>query len=287
MTRKLIARIGAGALLLTLAWFGYTQNQTQPGKLTLNKIHDDLYEIEGDGGNVAVLVTSEGVILVDDKFEYDHDAILERIKTVTPLPVKYIINTHYHQDHSGGNAKFLPTADIVSTQNARTNILQHKQSNVSGSPVAPARIVFTDETAIFLGGKEVRAKFFGRGHTNGDAVVYFPQLRTIHTGDLMAGTSPLIDYNGGGSLADWAKTLDAAMTLDFDTVIPGHGAVTTKAGLMTYRNNVDKMKNEVTGLIRSGKSQDDVAKYMTMNYGWAANSLQQQWSVPGMMKELK
>jgi cyclase len=287
MTRRLIARIGAGALLLTLAWFGYTQNQAQPGKLTVNKVHDDLYEIEGDGGNVAVLVTTEGLILVDDKFEYDHDAILAQIKTFSPLPVKYIINTHYHQDHSGGNAKFLPTADIISTQNARTNILEHKQSNVSGSPVAPARIVFTDETAIFLGGKEVRAKYFGRGHTNGDAVVYFPQDKTIHTGDLMAGNSPLIDYNGGGSLAEWATTLDAAMQLDFDTVIPGHGAVTNRAGLTTYRNNVEKLKGEVAGLIRSGKSQDDLAKYMTANYGWAANSLQQQWSVPGMMKELK
>jgi cyclase len=287
MTRKIIARLGAAALFVLLAWIGYTQNQTQPGNLTINKIHDDLYEIEGDGGNVAVLVTSEGVILVDDKFEYDHDAILERIKTVTPLPVKYIINTHYHQDHSGGNAKFLPTADIISTQNARTNILEHKQSNVSGSPVAPARIVFTDETAVFLGGKEVRAKYFGRGHTNGDAVVYFPQDKTIHTGDLMAGNSPLIDYNGGGSLAEWATTLDAAMQLDFDTVIPGHGPVTNRAGLTTYRNNVEKLKGEVTGLIRSGKTQDDLAKYMTANYGWAANSLQQQWSVPGMMKELK
>lgn len=287
MTRRLLARIGAGVLFLVLAWIGYTQNQAQPGKLTVNKIHDDLYEIEGDGGNVAVLVTSEGVILVDDKFEYDHDAILERIKTITPQPVKYIINTHYHQDHSGGNAKFLPTADIISTQNARTNILEHKQSNVTGSPVAPARIVFTDETAVFLGGKEVRAKYFGRGHTNGDAVVYFPQLRTIHTGDLMAGTSPLIDYNGGGSLIEWTKTLDEALELDFDTVIPGHGAVTNKAGLLAYRNNVEKLRTRVTGLIREGKSQDDVAKIMTAEYGWAPGSLNMQWSVPGMMTELK
>ena len=287
MSRRLIARISAGVLFLLLAWVAYTQNQAQPPQLKLNKVHDDLYEIEGDGGNVAVLVTNEGIILVDDKFEQDHDAILAQIKTVSQQPVKYVINTHYHQDHSGGNAKFLPTADIISTQNARTNILGHKQSNVTGSPVAPARIVFTDETAVFLGGKEVRAKYFGRGHTNGDAVVYFPALKTIHTGDLMAGTSPLIDYNGGGSLAEWATTLDAAMQLDFDTVIPGHGAVTNRAGLTTYRNNVEKLKGEVTGLIRSGKSQDDLAKFMTANYGWAAGSLQQQWSVPGMMTELK
>jgi glyoxylase-like metal-dependent hydrolase (beta-lactamase superfamily II) len=287
MTRRILIRVGACALFLVLAWIGYTQNQTQPGKLTVNKVHDDLYEIEGDGGNVAVLVTNEGVIMVDDKFEYDHDSIINAVKSITPQPIKYIINTHYHQDHSGGNAKFLPIAEVISTRNARINILAHKQSNVTGSPVAPARIVFTDETAIFLGGKEVRAKYCGRGHTNGDAVVYFPADRTIHTGDLMAGTSPLIDYNGGGSLVEWTKTLDAAMKLDFDTVIPGHGPMTNKAGLLTYRNNVEKMRNEVRGLVRSGKSQADVAQYMTMNYKWAPNSLQQQWSVPGMMKELK
>jgi cyclase len=287
MNRRLIVRLSAAALFLVLAWMAHTQNPTQPAPLTINKVHDDLYEIEGDGGNVAVLVTSEGVILVDDKYERDHDAIMARIKSVTQQPVKYVLSTHYHEDHSGGNAKFLPTAEIISTRNARTNILEHKQSN--GSPnTLPARVVFTDETSVFLGGKEVRAHYFGRGHTNGDAVMYFPEYKTIHTGDLMAGTSPLIDYPGGGSLAEWPKTLDAAMAAwDFDTVIPGHGAVTNKAGLLTYRNNVEKLKIYATGLIRQGKSQEELAKAMTAEYKWAPDSLQQQWSVPGMMKELK
>jgi glyoxylase-like metal-dependent hydrolase (beta-lactamase superfamily II) len=138
-----------------------------------------------------------------------------------------------------------------------------------------------------LGGKEVRAYYYGRGHTNGDAVIYFPALRTLHTGDLMAGTSPLIDYNGGGSVVEWTKTLDSALKLDFDTVIPGHGAVTNKAGLVTYRNNVEKLRNRVSGLVHEGKSQDDIAKVMTDEYKWAPGSLQQQWSVPGMIAELK
>jgi cyclase len=287
MNRRLIVRLSAAALFPALAWMAHTQNATQPAPLTINKVHDDLYEIEGDGGNVAVLVTSEGVILVDDKYERDHDAIMARIKSVTQQPVKYVLSTHYHEDHSGGNAKFLPTAEIISTRNARINILEHKQSN--GSPnTLPARVVFTDETSVFLGGKEVRAHYFGRGHTNGDAIIYFPEYKTIHTGDLMAGTSPLIDYPGGGSLAEWPKTLDGAIAaFDFDTVIPGHGAVTNRAGLIAYKNNVDKLKVYATGLIRQGKSQEDLAKAMTADYGWAPNSLQQQWSVPGMMKELK
>lgn len=288
MIRRLLVRVGAAAMFLVLAWFAYTQNQNQPAKLKLNKVHDDLYEIEGDGGNVAVLVTNEGIILIDDKFDADHDAILAQIKTVSEQPVKYIINTHYHQDHSGGNGKFISSAEIISTKNARINILGRRQSNMAPPPVVPARVVFTDETSVFLGGKEVRAKFFGRGHTNGDAVIYFPESKTVHTGDLMAGTSPLIDYNGGGSLAEWPGTLDKVMAAyDFDTVIPGHGAVTNKAGLKTYRDNVEKLKDQVSGMIRSGKSQDDVSKFLAANYGWAPNSLQQQWSVPGMMNELR
>lgn len=287
MSRRLLALISAGTLFGVLAWFGYTQNQNQPQQLKVNKVHDDLYEIEGDGGNVAVLVTNEGVVLVDDKYERDHDNIVAAVKSVTSEPVKYVFSTHYHEDHSGGNAKFLPTSEIISTRNARTNILEHKQTN--GSPnTKPARVVFTDESSVFVGGKEVRAHYFGRGHTNGDAVIYFPELRTIHTGDLMAGTSPLIDYPGGGSLAEWAKTLDNVMAAwDFDTVIPGHGAVTNKAGLKTYRDNVEKLKDRATSLIRQGKSQQELAEAMTKEYGWAPNSLQQQWSVPGMMKELK
>ena len=160
------------------------------------------------------------------------------------------------------------------------------QSNAPAG-VVPARVTFTDESAVFLGGKEVRANYFGRGHTNGDAIIYFPALRTIHTGDMMAGTTPLIDYPGGGSVVEWTKTLDNAMKLDFDTVIPGHGAVTNKAGLLAYRNNVEKLRNRAAGLIREGKSQEDVGTVMTAEFGWAPTGLQMQWSLPGMMSELK
>jgi cyclase len=286
MSRIFFARLAAASLLLAGCWIAYTQTQAQPPKLTISKVKDDLYMIEGDGGNVAVYVTSEGVILVDDKYEQDHDGIVAQVKSVTPLPVKYVLSTHYHADHSGGNAKFLPTAEIISTANARTNIVNRVQSNAPPG-MAAARVTFTEESALFLGGKEVRARYFGRGHTNGDAFVYFPALRTIHTGDMMAGTTPLIDYPGGGSVVEWTKTLDAAMKLDFDTVIPGHGAVTNKAGLLTYRNNVEKLRVRAAGLIREGKSQEDVAKVMTAEFGWTANGMQMQWSLPGMMAELK
>ncbi len=279
-------RISAGLLFLFVCWIGYTQNQGAPPQLNLNKVKDDLYEIEGDGGNVAVYVTNEGVILVDDKFDRDYDAIVAKVKSVTSQPLKYILNTHHHADHSGGNVRFLPAVEIISTANARTNIVEHKQPNAPPD-MAAARVVFTQETAVFLGGKEVRARYFGRGHTNGDAVIYFPALRTIHTGDLMAGSGPLIDYPGGGSVVEWTRTLDEVMKLDFDTVIPGHGAVTNKAGLLAYRNNVERLRTRAAGLIRAGKSQVEVGKVMMAEFGWGPQSMQMQWSLPGLMTELK
>src|SRR6202790_3476772 len=126
MSRTLAVRFSAGLLFLFAAWIAYTQNQNkQPPQLKINKVKDDLYVIEGDGGNVAVYITNEGVILVDDKFEQDFDGIMSKVKSVTSQPVKYVLSTHHHADHSGGNARFLPTAEIISTANARKNIIEH------------------------------------------------------------------------------------------------------------------------------------------------------------------
>ena len=284
------ARLSAGMLLAGLVWTGYTQDK--PQKLTVQPVKNGLYEIAGDGsesdaGNVAVYVTGEGVILVDDRFAYDHDNVVRIVKGITPQPIKYVLNTHYHADHSGGNGRMFPLGvNIISTAQSRRNILEHKQPDAPG--VVPANLVFTDQESVFLGGKEVRAKFFGRGHTNGDAVIYFPDLKVIHTGDLMADNSPLIDYRGGGSIVEWTKTLDrVAQGLDFDTVIPGHGAITNKAGLRVYRDNIVKMRTEVSAMVKGGKSQSEVAKFMEVKYMWAMNGFQQRWSVPGFMTELK
>jgi len=262
--------------------------QQPRGELTIDKVKDNLYNIVGNGGNVGVLVTNEGVILVDDKFEEDYDAIMAHVRSVTSQPVKYVINTHYHADHSGGNTRFLPVAEVISTRNARTNILEGKQSNAPPG-VRPANTVFTEEMSVFLGGQEVRARHFGRGHTNSDAIVYFPALRTIHTGDMMAGATPLIDYNGGGSIVEWTRTWDAAVAeFDFDTVIPGHGAVTDPTGLQTYRDNVVKLRERVRGLISDGRTEAEIGAILAQDYpAYAEGSLYRQWSLPGFMTELR
>ena len=298
MNRTVLVRLLTGLLALAGAWMAYTQTPQQ-GKqaaaqtkasapFNLVKVTDDLYVIDGGGaGNVAVYITNEGVIMVDDKFEQHFDEIMANVKKVTNQPVKYILSTHYHADHSGGNTRWTSIAEIISTRNAHDGIVKKVQSNAPANMV-PARVTFTEETDLFLGGKEVRAKYFGRGHTNGDAFVYFPALKVLHTGDMMTSGTPLIDYPGGGSIVEWTKTLDTVMgALDFDTVIPGHGPVSKKADLLTYRNKAADLRTRAQTLIRQGKSQADVAKFMTAEYNWAPDSLNMQWSLPGMMTELK
>ena len=113
---SLAAILGTGVAIVT----GAPERQNPP--LTIEEVTDNLYNIVGSGGNVAALVTTEGVILIDDKFEENYDAIMENVRSVTDQPVRYVINTHYHADHSGGNSRFLSVAEVISTRNARTNI---------------------------------------------------------------------------------------------------------------------------------------------------------------------
>src|SRR5215469_14445090 len=229
MKRKTLSSILLAAFLLQGAWVVYTQNQKPPGPLRIQKIKGDLFMISGEGGNVAVYVTNDGVLLVDDMFDRNHADILAQIKSVTDKPLKYVVNTHQHDDHAGGDLKMLPIAEVIAHKNARANLLDIKQpyyEDTPGTPIGLPRVTFSDELSVHLAGTEIRAKYFGRGHTSGDAVVYFPQLRTIHTGDLFlartAGRSLniYVDYAQGGSLFEWTKTLDRTLELDFDTVIP-------------------------------------------------------------------
>lgn len=272
-----VAAVVAFASMLTLAAGQQVPTLTpeQRARLQIREVMEGLYVLPGfdggqSGGNVAVRVTDDGVIIVDDKFPYSFDFITEQVSRVTDKPIKYVLNTHHHGDHSGSNADFMPSAEVIAHKNARGNIVRNNQ------PGAP-RVIFADETAVFLGGAEVQMHYFGRGHTNGDAVAYFPDLRTVHTGDLFvygerldgSTLSPFWDFANGGSATEWPATLTRLLALDFDTVIPGHGPIMTKADIRTFRAKLETVIDRVRGEIAAGATRDDIASRVeTTDLDW-------------------
>jgi glyoxylase-like metal-dependent hydrolase (beta-lactamase superfamily II) len=272
-----LTALGALASMLTLAAGQQVPTFTpeQEARLRIREVMDGLYVIPGfdggqSGGNVAVRVTDEGVIIVDNKFPYSFDFITEQVGSITNQPIKYVLNTHHHDDHSGSNADFMQEADVIAHKNARANIVRNNQ------PGAP-RIIFADETAVFLGGAEVQMFHFGRGHTNGDAVAYFPDLRTVHTGDLFVSgqrldgstLSPFWDFGNGGSVLEWPATLTRLLALDFDTVIPGHGPILTKADVRAFRGKLETVIDRVSREIAAGTMRDDIASRVdTADLDW-------------------
>ena len=245
---------------------GGQQPKGVPFSTAIMKLKDGLYVIPGydgaaTGGNVAVRLTNEGVIIVDSKLPVLYGDIVDKVKSVSAQPIKYVLNTHQHGDHTGSNAQFLKTAEILMHRNARANMIRN---NLPG----PGRIVYTDQQSVFLGGVEVQMRYMGRGHTNGDSVIYFPDLRAVHTGDLVVwgkrsqGTTltPVMDYAAGsGSGKEWVATLDNILKLDFDTAIPGHGPVLTKAQVQVFRNKMQTLNERMAALIKSGGKKTEIA----------------------------
>ena len=288
MSRTVFVRIFAAVFVLQGAWVAYTQTAKPPGPLRTERVKGDLHMVSGEGGNVALYVTSEGVVLVDDMFDRNHADILAQIKGVTDRPLRYVINTHQHDDHAGGAMKMLPIAEVIAHRNVRANLANLKQpyyEDTPGTPIGLPRITFSSELVVNLGGKEVQAHYFGRAHTNGDAVIYFPAEKAVHTGDLFLasraggrGAAPgrdrppgvpvYIDYVQGGSFLDWSKTMDEMLKLDFDTVIPGHGPVSTRADVVKFRADLETMRSRLAGLIKGGSNKAQIVKILEDDYGW-------------------
>tara|TARA_B110000196_G_scaffold211353_1_gene181268 strand:- start:16583 stop:17434 length:852 start_codon:yes stop_codon:yes gene_type:complete len=270
-----------GFIGFTLALTAVSTVRAQ-NNLTIEEVKNGLYSISGNGGNVGVRVTTEGVILVDDKYPQDFSEIQKLVRQVSDQPVKYILNTHHHGDHSGGNVEYINISEIIAHQNARDNM-------VRGNQEAPPRLVFTDQTAVYLGGVEVRAFYMGRGHTNGDAVIYFPDLKTLHGGDLLHTIAPFIDYANGGSSKSWVSTMNSILSLDFDTAIPGHGAVMSRDDVVAFRNQMEAVRERMTKLVTSGMQKSEASEGIrseTLSWTMEADGLFMQRSIPGFYDEI-
>jgi glyoxylase-like metal-dependent hydrolase (beta-lactamase superfamily II) len=283
MNKRLILLTVLG---VALAGGGYVRAQfgDKPSTLDVVKLKDDLFVIHNEyvPGNTTVMVTNEGVIMVDDKFEIDHESILAELKKITNQPVKYVINTHHHGDHSGSNARLQAMgAQVVTSWQARQNMVEGKQPGL-------ANITIENRASLHLGGKRVDLFYFGRGHTNGDIVALFPAQRVLAAGDLFTigdSTPQLVDYPGGGSAKQWPQTIGGVLSLDFDQVVPGHGPVGTKADVRKFQETSTRLRTRVHDMIVGKKSKDEISKMLRDEFHYADFHL--GMSLDGLLVELR
>lgn len=221
----------------------------------LRKVRNNLYVIPGQGGNTAVFVTRNGVVLVDTKVANNGQAILDRVGAVADVPVTMIINTHSHFDHVGSNEFFSPTVEVVTHENTRTNMT--KDPALNDTPQAMPDRTFRDRLTIGRGRDQIDLYHFGPAHTSGDAFVVFPSLRVMHAGDVYAWKgAPLIDSDNGGSAVALPDTLEKVRKgiPNVDSVIPGHMAVTTWASFVEFAEFNRELLRAVRASYEAGRT---------------------------------
>jgi glyoxylase-like metal-dependent hydrolase (beta-lactamase superfamily II) len=239
------------------------------GRLDHVQLTDAVHVYTGIGGNVGVLVTGEGVVVVDTMtFVRQGAEIQAEVRRLTPQPIVAVLNTHYHFDHTHGNPAFPVGTKVVST--ART--LQHlRERDADFWKDRPAADLLPNDTfdgaskEMRFGGKTIRSLFVGRGHTDGDMVVLFVEDRVVHVGDLcFNGHYPNIDLEAGGSVRLWPAALDKVLALPFDIVIPGHGPPTNRHGLERCRDLMTALWSQTATIRDRGGSVEDALKLVDL-----------------------
>ncbi len=245
----------AGGALFAI-WI-YQQLRT----LEAESVTPDVWMLSGLGGNVGVLRSERGAAVVDTMtFRMQGERIRETVEALTGREVEVILNTHYHYDHTHGNPGFPLGLRIVATQRT-VDLMQAFDSDgfwLSNRGSLPNE-TFTGMHEIRLGDKTIRSSFLGRGHTDGDLVVHFVEDRVLHLGDLLfLARYPNIDLEAGGSVREWPATLDRVLAMDgWDRVIPGHGAVTDRAGIEQFQRFLRELWAQVQPMAAAGRTLDE------------------------------
>ena len=268
---KVIKRFSIVALAFAFPALAFAQGGFAPPGLAIEAVTDNVYIIRGGfSGNVTVLISDDGVTLIDDKFEMDFEGIVELVESVTDQPIRAVINTHLHGDHTGSNALLQAQgADVIASLNARVIMAETLEAGLPN-------ITMTDYMRIYVGDMPVDLYYFGRGHTDGDIVVHLPEERIVIMGDLFALWGPyesVIHYAAGGSVRDWPRTLDAALKLDFETVIPGHSGITERSQIEGYRDYLSRLGQMVREMNQSEKTRDEISAMLESEFRWGGLSM--------------
>lgn len=253
--------------ILTAIGVLFSQGQMENVKIKATHVAGNVYMLEGRGGNMGVSVGKDGALLVDDQFAPLSDKIRAAIKKLDPGPLKFVLNTHWHGDHTGGNENFSSEATILAHTNVRKRLSmdQFQPARNRTVPAAPEAawpvITFDQSVSIHFNGEEIKISHLPAGHTDGDAVVYFTQSKVLHMGDLFfSGRFPFIDLDSGGNVDGYIKDVEEILgMLDEDVrIIPGHGPLSTLDDLKNFHKMLVATTEYVRGQLKAGKSADEI-----------------------------
>jgi len=247
---------------------------------------DDVYMLEGQGGNITVAVARDGIIMVDGEFAPLHDKIKAAIALVSSQPVRYLINTHFHGDHTGGNEPFAKDgATVVAEVNVKNRLAAGTTNGLTGvktPPAAPDALpskTYTGAFKIKLNGRVADLKHIANAHTDGDTYVWFKTANVLSTGDTFTnGRYPNIDFANGGNIKGMIAATDVYLRLTNagTRIVPGHGPIADKAALIDYRAMLVTARDRMAKLVKDGKSEDDVVAakpFADLDAKWAPTEL--------------
>jgi glyoxylase-like metal-dependent hydrolase (beta-lactamase superfamily II) len=262
--------------------------QEAPRVVEIDKLKDNLYVMKGGGGNSSVFITATGVVVVDTKNPGWGQPLLDAIRKVTDKRVTTIINTHTHGDHVSGNVEFPAEVDVVTHVNTAANMKAMRPNSTAAPSATPPRNIFnenngkglakrtfSDKMTIGRGSEQIDLMYFGRAHTNGDALIFFPAHRVLHIADMFPGRElPIMDSNNGGTAVGYADTLTKVLGFsekNADVIVNGHNNTTsTNADLKDYIQFIRGYVRDVQEAKKSGKTVDDVANSWKPPSGYTA-----------------
>lgn len=243
--------------------------------INTHQITNNIYMLEGQGGNIGLLVSDDGILMIDSQFGRLTPQILTAISALSDKPITLLANTHHHGDHTGGNENLAATGtQIIAHDNVYTRIKANEKQSEKALPV----ISFNDKLSLYLNGEQVIVMHFDNAHTDGDSMIYFTESNVLHSGDVFFHNRyPYIDLNSNGSIDGYIEAVKKALILiDDDTkIIPGHGNISNKQEYTTFLNMLEALRAIVLSEITSGKSEEDVAsnteitkKYDDLGFSW-------------------
>jgi glyoxylase-like metal-dependent hydrolase (beta-lactamase superfamily II) len=230
-------------------------------QMKVTKVAGNVYMLEGAGGNIGASVGEDGIVIVDDQFAPLADKIKAALKGVTDKPVRFVINTHFHGDHTGGNAIFQKDAPIIAQDNVRKRLEAGAADRKPAPKDALPIITFDHDVTVHLNGEDIHALHFASGHTDGDSIIFFPKSNVVHMGDdFVTYGFPFIDLKSGGSVEGMIAAVDDVVSkLPADVkVIPGHGPISNLDDVRKFSTMLKDTLAVVQKALKQGKTLDQM-----------------------------